>query len=130
VFVSSHLLSEMSQMADNVVVIGKGKLIASTTVDEFVNKSTHSGVYVRTRELTKLEKALHKAGLKFESKEDGLLVTGETTDTIGSVAFEAKLPVLELSRHTASLEEAFLEMTGSSQEFSTGQTSRKWWRRG
>jgi ABC-2 type transport system ATP-binding protein len=121
VFVSSHLLSEMSQMADNVIVIGRGKLIADTSVDKLISNSTHAGVFVRTNELAHLEKVLIERQLSFEKSEGGLKLIGVKTDEIGKLAFDAKIPVLELAKHNASLEEVFLEMTAGSEEFQ-GQT--------
>lgn len=117
VFVSSHLLSEMSQMADNIVVIGKGKLIADTSVDKLVSGSSHSKVYVRSNNLTALQKALKDANLAFVKDDDGLIVIGRKTDDIGKLAFEFKVPLLELTSRSASLEEAFLELTADSQEY-------------
>ncbi len=117
VFVSSHLLSEMSQMADNIVVIGRGKLIASTTMRGLIADSAHSGVLVRTEDLKKLEKALQGKGFEFAKQSDGLLVAGAQTDEIGKLAFDAGVLLLELSSHTASLEEAFLELTAGSEEY-------------
>jgi ABC-2 type transport system ATP-binding protein len=69
VMVSSHLLSEMSQMADNVVVIGKGKLIVDTSIKQLLAGSSASTVFVRATNLSSLEKILAKAGLKYEKKE-------------------------------------------------------------
>lgn len=117
VFVSSHLLSEMSQMADDVVVIGKGKLIAQMPVDQLIAGSSHAGVFVRSTSLAKLETALKAAKAQFTQFENGLKVTGMTTDDIGKLLHTANLPVLELSRQNASLEEAFLELTAASEEF-------------
>lgn len=119
VFVSSHLLSEMAQMADNIIVIGKGKLIASTTMSELVSGSTHSGVFVRAKSIAKLEKALVDAKMTVVRKDDGLVVSGVKTDAVGAAAFAAGVPVLELSGRSASLEEAFLELTAGSQEYQT-----------
>lgn len=116
VLVSSHLLSEMSQMADNLVVIGKGKLITTGTVDELINRSKGTGVFVRSPKLSQLEKAL-KADFTIEKFEDGLKVHGAKTDDIGRRAFEAGIPVLELANQTVSLEDAFLEITADSQEY-------------
>jgi ABC-2 type transport system ATP-binding protein len=120
VFVSSHLLSEMSQMADNVVVIGKGKLIADTSIQKLISGSGHSGVFVRSASNTKLEAILKRAKLSFTSKDSGFKVVGASTDKIGRLAFDGGVPVLELSKHNASLEEAFLELTADSQEYATG----------
>lgn len=125
VFVSSHLLSEMSQMADNVVVIGKGKLIADTSISKLIAGAAHTGVFVRAQHPAKLETALRKAGIAFAAHDNGLKVTGKRSDDIGKLAFEAGTAVLELSNQSASLEEAFLELTADSQEYKTkkGSTS-------
>ncbi len=117
VFISSHLLSEMAQMADDVIVIGRGKLIAQGTVDELISKSKHSGVYVRSNNRVKLKAALTTAKAVVEPLEKGFKVSGMTTDQIGKVLFAAGLPVLELSQQEASLEEAFLEMTVGAEEY-------------
>ena len=116
VFVSSHLLSEMSQMADNVVVIGKGKLIADTSIDKLLAGSS-SSVFVRVSKVSVLESALKDAGLSYEKEGKGLLVKSANTDTIGKLAHSADTTVLELSGHGASLEQAFLELTEGTEEF-------------
>ncbi len=119
VFVSSHLLSEMAMMADNVVVIGKGKLIASTSIAALIGGSSHSGVFVRTGSLSKLERVLHQRLLVFKRHTGGLLVEGVKTDDIGKLAYDAGVPLLELANQSASLEEAFLELTADAQEYKT-----------
>ncbi len=116
VLVSSHLLAEMSQMADNVVVIGKGKLIADTSVDKLIAGSS-SSVFVRVNNFDALEKLLTKAGLKYQKQRLGLTIDKVKTDQVGKLAHEAKLTVLELTAHTASLEQAFLELTEGTAEF-------------
>lgn len=116
VFVSSHLLSEMSQLADNVVVIGKGKLIADTSMEKLIAGSG-SSVYVRADKLLNLEKALDKAGLKYEKDGKGLKIKAAKTDEIGKLAHAANVTVLELAAHTASLEQAFLELTEGEAEY-------------
>lgn len=116
VLVSSHLLSEMSLMADNLVVIGKGKFITSGTVDDFISAASGTGVFVRSSKLTTLERAL-KAKYKVEKLNGGLRVQGATTDEIGSIAFGVNSPILELSNQVVSLEDAFLEITADSQEY-------------
>jgi ABC-2 type transport system ATP-binding protein len=117
VFVSSHLLSEMALMTDNVVVIGKGRLIADTSMEGLIKSSGHSGVFVRSPKLSQLERALkgRKAGVN--QIDGGLKVTGMTSDEIGKLAFESGVPVYELAPQAASLEEAFLELTAGSEEF-------------
>lgn len=119
VFVSSHLLSEMSLMADNLVVIGKGKLITSGTVQDFIDGASGTGVFVRSSKLSMLERALKE---KFEVSKmgDGLKVKGAKTDDIGKLAFQMGAPILELAPQSVSLEEAFLEVTADSQEYKTG----------
>lgn len=119
VFVSSHLLSEMAQMADNVVVIGKGQLIASTTINQLITNNSHSGVFVRVKNQARLEKALRDNKVTFTKKDGGLAVTGIKTDRVGELAFAAGVPILELASQSASLEEAFLELTAESQEYRT-----------
>lgn len=121
VFVSSHLLSEMSLMADNVVVIGKGKLIASTPMKELISGNSHSSVFVRVSDLKKLKTTLQKHSATFEDLDGGIKVLGMKTDEIGALAHSDGLTVLELANHTASLEEAFLELTAGSEEYHTGE---------
>lgn len=119
VFVSSHLLSEMSQMADDLVVIGKGKLITSGTVESFVNGAEGASVFVRSPKLSMLENAL-KDKFSVKKLNGGLKVYGAKTDEVGKIAYRTGAPILELASHTASLEEAFLEVTADSQEYRTG----------
>ncbi len=125
VFVSSHLLSEMSQMADNVIVIGKGKLIASTSIRELIAGNTHSSVFVRSSSLPKLEKVLQREGIAFAKKAKGLEVSGVKTDVIGQLAFTAGVPIVELTNHAASLEEVFLELTAGAEEYQTKTEPKK-----
>jgi ABC-2 type transport system ATP-binding protein len=125
VFVSSHLLSEMSQMADNIVVIGKGKLIASTSIEKIISSSSHSSVFVRVPDLHRLEQALNEKSVAFERADGGLKISGAKTDDIGHMAFHAGVPVLELTNQAASLEEAFLELTAGSEEYHTRQEAKK-----
>lgn len=120
VLVSSHLLSEMSLMADDLVVIGKGKFITSGSVDNFLKAAKGNGVFVRSSKQTALEKALNQKKISFEKFEKGLKVSGVKTDQIGEIAFQAGVPVLELAAHDVSLEEAFLEITADSQEYKAG----------
>lgn len=119
VFVSSHLLSEMQLMADDIVVIGQGKMIASTSMKDLTGRSKSSGVIVRSSKLSVLEKLLKQRGLSYTKESGGLKVLGTKTDDIGKLAFEAGVPVLELAAHNASLEDVFLELTEGSEEFST-----------
>ena len=117
VFISSHLLSEMSQMADDVVVIGKGRLIANMPIEELIAGSARSGVFIRTSATAKLQAVLTRSGVAYEKLDGGLKITGAKTDEVGRLAFAAGVPVLELSVRSASLEEAFLELTEGSEEY-------------
>lgn len=125
VFVSSHLLSEMSQMADNVVVIGRGRLIADTSMDALIKQSGHSGIFVRSPKLTQLERELRGDKVELSKVNGGLKVTGMTSDAIGKLAFESGIPIYELAPQAASLEEAFLELTADSEEFATKKEGKK-----
>ena len=117
VFVSSHLLSEMSQLADNVVVIGRGKLLADTSMKDFIAHNVSSTIYVRVDGMDKLKALLDKNKITYKQKAKGIEIDQTKTDNIGKLAFQAKVPVLELSVKSASLEEAFLEVTGGSEEY-------------
>lgn len=116
VFISSHLLSEMSQMADNVVVIGKGKLIADSSMDKLL-KGSASSVFLRVDDLESIKNALDKSKLSFQKEGKGLLIANAKTDDVGKLAFSAKTTVLELTQHQASLEKAFLELTEGAEEY-------------
>jgi ABC-2 type transport system ATP-binding protein len=124
VFVSSHLLSEMSQMADNVVVIGRGKLIVDTSMAELIKNSGHSGVLVRTPKQSQLERVLKGRKADIDKISDGLHVGGMSMEDIGKLAFENNIPLYELSQQHASLEEAFLELTSGSEEY-VGRADKK-----
>ena len=122
VFVSSHLLSEMQLMADHLVVIAKGRMVADESLASFVARSTRNDVLVRTGERDRLAEALSAAGLEsVREGEDGLAVVTADTDLVGDVAFRAGLGLRELTRRTASLEDAFLELTSGEQQFATGE---------
>lgn len=124
VFVSSHLLSEMSLMADNLVVIGKGKLITTGTVQEFIDAASGTGIFVRSPKLKALENVL-KPIFEFEHSANGIKVKAAKTDEIGELAFKHGIPLLELSAQSVSLEDAFLEVTAESQEYHAGNTTKK-----
>ena len=119
VLVSSHLMSEMAQTADHLLVVGKGRLIADVGVKEFIASAGRNLVRVRTTDPKKLTALLGKANGVVTPVDDGALsVAGLTTDEIGIAAGEAGITLLELSPQAASLEEAFMELTHDSLEFS------------
>jgi ABC-2 type transport system ATP-binding protein len=118
VFVSSHLLGEMADTADRLVVIGRGRVIADSTVDEFVAGMVSDAVVVRTPEAARLRTLLSGTGVTITAdSEDALHVRGLSTDQVGRAAWQANIPVLELSVARGSLEEAFMQATNDSIEF-------------
>lgn len=121
VLVSSHLLSEMSQMADNVIVIGKGKLIADTSIDGLLSGNKHNQVFVRAKNMTALKKMLQSEKIEFTTSGGGLNISNVQSDKIGELALAAKVALSELTIKEASLEEAFLELTSDTQEFKAGK---------
>ena len=123
VLVSSHLLSEMQLLADHVVVIARGHLVADERMNEFLARSSSNSVLVRTTMRDALATVLNGSGLAWQVEgDDALTITGATTDKIGQLAFAAGIPVLELSPRVASLEEAFLELTNTEQQFAMRQS--------
>ena len=126
VFVSSHLMSEMALTADHLIVIGRGRLIADTSVEEFVARASAKVVLVRSPELQRLRAVLEGPGVTFEGGERGSLeVHGLTTEQIGDAAAEHGLAIHELTPRQASLEEAFMRLTSSAVEFGSPAAGRK-----
>ncbi len=121
VFVSSHLLAEMANTADRLIVIGKGRLIASTTVSEFVGRSGADTVRVRSPQLDALHRVLTEAGLTTQAAtgEAALLVRGAAIDVIGDLAARNAITLHELSAQRASLEEAYMTLTDEAVEYRT-----------
>jgi ABC-2 type transport system ATP-binding protein len=124
VFVSSHLMSEMENTADHVIVIGRGKLIADCPVGEFIARSTQQAVRARTPRPGVLAQALAAAGGRVtttgNATADGsaeLEVRSLTLERIGDVAFKTAVPLYLLAPSRASLEEAFMELTADSVEY-------------
>ena len=120
VFVSSHLMSEMSLTATHLIVVGQGRLIADASVAELTNSAGRSVVRVRTEEAPRLRDLLAADGVSVTSTEHELLtVTGLSSAEIGKVAVEARIALIELTPMQASLEEAFMELTRDAVEFGT-----------
>ena len=118
VFVSSHLMSEMAQTAEHLIVIGRGKLIADTSVDEFVRRASGAVVRVRSPQATKLRELVLGDGVTVTSDAPGVLeIAGVTTDKIGDIAAAHGVVLHELTLLQASLEEAFMELTRDDVEF-------------
>jgi ABC-2 type transport system ATP-binding protein len=118
VFVSSHLMSEMENTADHLLVIGRGRLIADCTVAEFIARNSVQTVRVRTPQADDLRSAVALAGGHVAGAPDGaFVVQGLAPDQIGDLAFERGIRLHELAQAHASLEQAFMELTASSVEF-------------
>ena len=118
VFVSSHLMSEMALTAARLVVIGRGRLIADTTVEEFVARAGGSAVTVRTPQAARLRELLLGPGITVTGDQSGMLhVRGLSAEQIGVAAWQAHLPIVELTTQHASLEEAFMRLTGDSVDY-------------
>ncbi|MFE3174781.1 ABC transporter ATP-binding protein [Amycolatopsis sp. NPDC059090] len=120
VFVSSHLLSEMALTATDLVVIGKGQLIAQSTTEEFVARAAENTVKVRSPQLPALRQQLISASAQVTDSGEALIVSGMDSAKIGEIAASANLVLHELSPQTGSLEQAFMQITGDSVEYHTG----------
>ena len=120
VFVSSHLMSEMENTADHLIVIGKGRLIADCTMKEFVARASGAAVRVRTPSTDQLVRAVTSRGATAGVDGDGSIeVRGMSAEQIGDLAFSEGLRLHELTLVRASLEEAFMELTADSVEYHT-----------
>ncbi len=118
IFVSSHLMSEMENTADHLLVIGRGRLIADCSVSEFIERNSVQSVRVRTPQTDLLVKVVLEAGGMTMPAGDGtVMVQGMPVDRIGDLAFEHQIRLHELAPTQASLEEAFMELTADSVEF-------------
>jgi ABC-2 type transport system ATP-binding protein len=126
VFVSSHLMSEMALTADHLIVIGRGRLIADMSVDEFVRKASGARVRVRTPQATQLRELVLGPTVKVASDEAGVLdVAGLTSEQIGEIAAANGVVLHELVAVQASLEEAFMELTRDDVEFKAIETQQR-----
>jgi len=117
VFVSSHLMTEMALTADHLVVIGRGKLISTGSVEDFVAKTSGRYVRVRAPRSDDLRELLVHRGAHVTGEPDGALaVTGLPASEIGELSGRSEIFLHELSPQAASLEEAFMELTRDSVE--------------
>ena len=124
VLLSSHLMSEMENTADQLIVIGKGKLIAECSMAEFIARSTQQAVRAKTTQPTALARAVATAGGRVTTNGTAasggsteLEVRGLTPERVGEVAFAAGVPLHLLAPLRASLEEAFMELTADIVEY-------------
>lgn len=128
VLVSSHLLSEMAQTADHLIVIGKGKLVANASTHDFIKNASEATTVVRTDHLEEMQKALREEEVRFSLGTDvegrtTVLIPNRDSDWVGALAYTYGLLLRELSETRPSLEDAFMRMTGDAVEYhaSVGQ---------
>ncbi|MER7764292.1 ABC transporter ATP-binding protein [Streptomyces sp. NPDC097619] len=130
VFVSSHLMSEMALTADHLIVIGRGRLLADLSVQEFISRNSAGFARVRaagpgTEPRERLAALLGAEGARVLAEPDGALrVTGLELPRISDLAHAADIRLWELSPHRASLEEAYMRMTQSSVEYTSTEDPR------
>ncbi|MEZ0071254.1 ABC-2 type transport system ATP-binding protein [Planotetraspora sp. GP83] len=121
VFVSSHLMSETALAAEHLIVIGRGRLLADTSVREFIQENARSYVRIRTPEPERMRDALTGAGIRVKQTADGALEAYETEAAkIGELVAANSLTVHEVSTQSASLEEAFMRLTSDAVEYRAG----------
>ena len=119
VFVSSHLLSEMALTAQELIVIGRGRLIAQRSTEDFIHAATENTVRVRSPHLSKLRDAIVGEATAVRDDADALVVSGMDSARIGDIAAANQVVLHELSPQRGSLEEAFMQLTGDSVEYHT-----------
>jgi ABC-2 type transport system ATP-binding protein len=127
IFVSSHVMSEMAVTAEHLIVIGRGKLIADSSTQEFIERSSEQSVLVRTPDADRLRELITAEGGHVQAAESsaegtgngapGMIVTGLPAPRIGELAASASVVLHELAPRLASLEEAFMELTADSVEY-------------
>jgi ABC-2 type transport system ATP-binding protein len=118
VFVSSHLMSEMALTAEHLIVIGRGELIADMGVDELVRGASNRSVRVRSPQAARLAELVGATGVSVRSVEPSVIeIGGLDADQIGLTAAANQIVLFELTPREASLEEAFMELTGDAVEF-------------
>ena len=126
VFVSSHLMSEMALTADHLIIIGRGRLLADTSVEDFIDANARADVLVRSPQADALFTLLSGHGATITPDGDhGLAVTGLDAPTIADLAAEHAIPVHELTPRHATLEQAYLDLTKSSVDYPAGAPTGK-----
>ena len=118
VFVSSHLIGELEMFADDLIVVGGGKLVAAESVATTLARG-QSTVVVQTPQAAELAGLLHRGDVEVGVSDDRLSIRGATTATVSQIAFDHRIHVVEISETSRSLEEILLDMTGSIAEFAS-----------
>ena len=121
VLVSSHLLAEMQLLADHVVVIGRGRLLADEPLDRLLGRSARQQVLVRSPDAGRLAELLGAMGAAVDRVGDELTVSGVGAGAVGDLAHRHRLRLHQLATRTASLEAAFLGLTGGDVEYVAGR---------
>lgn len=125
VLVSSHLMAEMALTADHLIIVGRGRLLADTSVEAFVATATDRPVTVTSPDAAALADLLHRRGATVTTPAPGRLgVLGVGADVVGDIAARHSLRLHELHTEVASLEEVYLALTHDSREYRTGDDSR------
>lgn len=122
VMISSHLLSEMAMTADHLIVIGRGKLVANTSTHDFIKNASTATTVVRTDHLEELKSALNEQAVDFtqstdDDGRDTLVMEDTEPDLVGGIAYTYGVLLRELSERRASLEDAFMRMTGHAVDY-------------
>lgn len=121
IFLSSHLMSEMEETADHILVISRGRLIADASVAEFTQRSAGSHVHVVSPQADALAPLLRRAGATVTGDDGALTVTGMQAGQIGALAMAHRIELHELTPRKATLEAAFLELTEGGPEHQSVQ---------
>ena len=124
VFVSSHLMSEMSLTADHLIVIGRGRLIADMAVDEFVRQASGKLVRVRSPQAARLAELVAGPGVSVKPEAGGVIeIAGLSAEQVGELAGEHRIVLHELTPVQVSLEEAFMDLTRDVVEFKAAEVA-------
>jgi ABC-2 type transport system ATP-binding protein len=125
VLVSSHLIAEMALTAEHLVIIGRGRLLADTPIDQFTRASTRADVLVRSPRAGELASLLTGHGATAAAEDGGgLAVTGMTAAAVGDLAAEHGIAIHELAAREASLEQAYFDLAGGSADYRAGGAGR------
>ncbi len=126
VLVSSHLMSEMAQTADRLIIIGRGRLLADTTTDQLIESHAGRGVLARSPRTAELTRRLQASGATVEPQDDGaIVVTGVDAAAVGDLAASHGIPLHALVPRSASLEDAYLDLTEGNSDYHGEKPARK-----
>jgi ABC-2 type transport system ATP-binding protein len=117
VLVSSHLMSELQEVADHLVIVGRGKVIADASVADLIASASADRVTVRTSARWEAMTALHNAGATVAATGDTITVSGLAAERVVALLGESKVPFSEVSAHRATLEEAYMDLSGNAVEY-------------